>query len=107
MACELFKQAFKAVATVFDGLKFSGRRVAGVIQLAMVLEDGIFENMSFEQWNRGIEPKTKGSRNLLANLWPDDKPFFILLSSITGVIGNTAQANYAAGNTFEDALVRT
>ncbi|KAG5745190.1 hypothetical protein H9Q70_012122 [Fusarium xylarioides] len=96
-----------SVATVFDGLKFSGRRVAGVIQLAMVLEDGIFENMSFEQWNRGIEPKTKGSRNLLANLWPDDKPFFILLSSITGVIGNTAQANYAAGNTFEDALVRT
>ncbi|KAH6869417.1 lovastatin nonaketide synthase [Thelonectria olida] len=93
-----------SVATVFDGLKSSGRRVAGVVQLAMVLEDGIFENMSFEQWNRAIEPKTKGSRNLLANLWPGDKPFFILLSSITGVIGNTAQANYASGNTFEDAL---
>nr|ALQ32965.1 putative polyketide synthase [Fusarium scirpi] len=93
-----------SVATVFDGLRSSGRRVAGVIQLAMVLEDGIFENMSFEQWNRAIEPKTKGSRNLLANLWPGDSPFFILLSSITGIIGNTAQANYASGNTFEDAL---
>lgn len=93
-----------SVATVFDRLKSSGRRVAGVIQLAMVLQDGIFDNMSFEQWSRAIEPKTKGSRNLLANLWPGDKPFFILLSSITGVIGNTAQANYAAGNTFEDAL---
>jgi acyl transferase domain-containing protein/NADPH-dependent curcumin reductase CurA/NADP-dependent 3-hydroxy acid dehydrogenase YdfG len=93
-----------SVATVFDSLKSSGRRVAGVIQLAMVLEDGIFDNMSFDQWRRAIEPKTKGSRNLLANLWPGDKPFFILLSSITGIIGNTAQANYASGNTFEDAL---
>ncbi|KAI1422351.1 PKSN polyketide synthase for alternapyrone biosynthesis [Xylaria sp. FL1777] len=93
-----------SVATAFGSLRSSGRRVAGVIQLAMVLADGIFDNMDFEQWRRAIEPKTKGSRNLLANLWPGDKPFFILLSSITGVIGNTAQANYASGNTFEDAL---
>ncbi|KAH8690349.1 lovastatin nonaketide synthase [Phaeosphaeriaceae sp. PMI808] len=93
-----------SIAKVFDTLKASGRRIAGVIQLAMVLEDGIFDNMSFAQWRHAIEPKTKGSRNLLANIWPGDKPFFILLSSITGVIGNTAQANYASGNTFEDAL---
>ncbi|KAI0854962.1 PKSN polyketide synthase for alternapyrone biosynthesis [Xylaria cubensis] len=93
-----------SVATVFDSLRSRGRRVAGVIQLAMVLADGIFDNMSFDQWRTAIEPKTKGSRNLLANLWPGDKPFFILLSSITGIIGNTAQANYASGNTFEDAL---
>ncbi|GAB0137266.1 t1pks [Epichloe bromicola] len=63
-----------SVATVFDSLKSRGRRVAGVIQLAMVLQDGIFDNMSFEQWSRAIEPKTKGSQNLLANLWPGDKP---------------------------------
>jgi hypothetical protein len=89
---------------VFDAINACGNRIGGVIQLAMVLDDGIFENMSFDQWRRAIEPKTKGSRNLLANIWPGDSPFFILLSSITGVIGNTAQANYAAGNTFEDAL---
>ncbi|KAF3386431.1 Compactin diketide synthase mokB [Penicillium rolfsii] len=93
-----------SVAKVFNSIKARGSRIAGVIQLAMVLEDGIFDSMSFDQWRHAIEPKTKGSRNLLANIWPDDKPFFILLSSITGVIGNTAQANYASGNTFEDAL---
>ncbi len=60
--------------------------------------------MTYEKWTRAIRPKTHGSRNLLAQLWPSEHPFFILLSSITGVIGNTAQANYAAGNTFEDAL---
>ncbi|CEL10309.1 hypothetical protein ASPCAL13430 [Aspergillus calidoustus] len=93
-----------SVAKVFGAIKARGSRIGGVIQLAMVLDDGIFDNMSFDQWRRAIEPKTKGSRNLLANIWPGDNPFFILLSSITGVIGNTAQANYASGNTFEDAL---
>lgn len=93
-----------SIARVFDALKVDGKPIAGVVQLAMVLQDGIFENMSFDQWRRAISPKTEGSRNLLANISPGDKPFFIILSSITGIIGNIAQANYASGNTFEDAL---
>lgn len=60
--------------------------------------------MTHEKWSRAFLPKSQGSRNLLAQLWPGENPFFILLSSITGVIGNTAQANYASGNAFEDAL---
>ncbi|KAK0701130.1 hypothetical protein B0T21DRAFT_405823 [Apiosordaria backusii] len=94
-----------SVSAVFSQLRASNHTIKGVIQCAMVLEDGIFDNMTHSKWNRAFAPKTTGSRNLLAQLWPgDDKPFFILLSSITGVIGNTAQANYASGNTFEDAL---
>lgn len=68
------------------------------------IQDTIFDNMTYGKWSRAIQPKTHGSRNLLAQLSPAEAPFFILLSSITGIIGNTAQANYAAGNTFEDAL---
>ncbi len=32
--------------------------------------------------------------------------FFIMLSSLTGILGNISQSNYAAGNTFQDALAR-
>jgi hypothetical protein len=32
--------------------------------------------------------------------------FFIMLSSMTGITGHVSQANYAAGNTFQDALAR-
>ncbi|PNY29656.1 Polyketide synthase [Tolypocladium capitatum] len=94
----------QSVTTVFQHLKSQRRVVKGVIQCAMVLEDTIFENMTHAKWSRAFLPKTRGSGNLLAQLWPSEDPFFILLSSITGVIGNTAQANYASGNTFEDAL---
>ncbi|KID82935.1 Beta-ketoacyl synthase [Metarhizium guizhouense ARSEF 977] len=62
--------------------------------------------MTYDKWRRAFVPKTRGSRNLLAQLWPGDEPFFILPSSITGIIGNTPQSNYAAGNTFEDALAQ-
>ncbi|ATY65339.1 Beta-ketoacyl synthase [Cordyceps militaris] len=94
------------VASVFGKLLENGYVVKGLIQCAMVLEDAIFENMTHEKWTRAFTPKSRGSRNLLAQLRPNDDPFFILLSSITGVIGNTAQANYASGNTFEDALAQ-
>lgn len=94
----------RSVSVAFQTLKSRGRVVRGVVQCAMVLEDTIFENMTHAKWSRAFLPKSRGSRNLLAQLWPADDPFFILLSSITGVIGNTAQANYASGNTFEDAL---
>jgi KR domain len=35
---------------------------------------------------------------------PPKMDFFIMLSSVSSIIGNVGQANYAAGNTFEDAL---
>ena len=58
--------------------------------------------MSFEAWQEATAAKTHTSWNLhtlLPNL-----SFFILLSSISGIIGNPGQANYAAGNTYQDAL---
>jgi acyl transferase domain-containing protein/NADPH:quinone reductase-like Zn-dependent oxidoreductase/NAD(P)-dependent dehydrogenase (short-subunit alcohol dehydrogenase family) len=102
-----------SVANVFTELRNAGCTIKGLIQAAMVLEDGIFDNMTHEKWFRAFEPKTRGSRHLLEQLslsakssTPSSPPFFLLMSSITGVIGNTAQANYASGNTFEDALAQ-
>lgn len=62
------------------------------------------EKMSFEDWELSIKPKVQGTWNL-HNLLPRGMEFFICLSSISGIIGSGAQANYAAGNTYMDALV--
>ncbi len=60
-------------------------------------------NMTYEAWVAAARVKTVGSWNL-HRLLPADLDFLILLSSAAGVIGNRGQANYAAGNTFQDAL---
>ena len=61
--------------------------------------------MSYEDWTQGVAPKVQGSWNLHETL-PKGMDFFILLSSVCGIFGNGGQSNYAAGNTFQDALAR-
>ncbi|KAI0139053.1 KR domain-containing protein [Hypoxylon sp. NC0597] len=69
----------------------------------MVLKDGAFTNMPFEDWEPSTSPKTRGSWNL-HSLLPEGLDFFILLSSISRIVGSAGQANCAAGNTYMDAL---
>lgn len=72
--------------------------------LTIISQDSIFENMSHSQWVGTIRSKVQSSWNLHTQL--NDLDFFILLSSLTGIVGNQGQANYAAGCTFQDALAR-
>jgi short-subunit dehydrogenase len=101
-ACDIADAS--SVADVFTTLRQNEHTIRGCVNLAMVLQDAIFTNMTHPQWVTAISPNTFGSRNLAATLLPQEQPFFILLSSITGIIGNTAQANHTSANTFEDAL---
>ncbi|GFF30084.1 lovastatin nonaketide synthase [Aspergillus udagawae] len=80
--------------------------IAGVIQMSMVLRDARFEDMTFEQWNEVLAPKVQGTWNLHHALDGQDLDFFVLFSSITGVMGFTGQTNYAASNSFLDAFVK-
>lgn len=65
----------------------------------------MFENMSYNDWQTAVKPKVKGSWNLHTSL-PKNVDFFVMLSSATGIMGNKSQANYAAGNTYQDALAQ-
>ncbi|KAF4450830.1 putative polyketide synthase [Fusarium austroafricanum] len=81
--------------------------VIGVFQCAAAIKDSIFANMTYADWTEAIKPKTIGSDNLvqvISTIADSEDPFFIFLASSAGVIGNRGQANYAAGNCFEDAL---
>ena len=66
-------------------------------------QDSPFENMTFDKWQAAFRPKVDGTWNL-HNLLPKELDFFITLSSVSTILGNAGQANYCAGNAFQDAL---
>ena len=63
----------------------------------------LLEKMTLEDYDAVMRPKVHGTWNL-HNQLPKDMDFFLMLSSISGVIGNATQAAYAAGSTFLDAF---
>ncbi|TVY84967.1 Highly reducing polyketide synthase azaB [Lachnellula suecica] len=75
--------------------------ICGVINAAM---GTVLEQMTWGQWHQVTQAKVAISTHLHTHL--PKLQFFVLLSSIAGVSGHTSQTNYAAGNTFQDALVR-
>lgn len=59
--------------------------------------------MTVSDFRAATKPKVHGSWNLHSEL-PPGMDFFVLLSSLAGLIGSRGQSNYAAGNTYQDAL---
>ncbi|CAI7658413.1 unnamed protein product [Penicillium glandicola] len=84
----------------------SGQPIRGVINAAMVLRDGLFHNMPYENWTTSVHPKVTGTKNLHEVLSHLPLDFFVTTSSVSGVLGTPGQSNYAAGNSYLDALAR-
>lgn len=59
--------------------------------------------MTAEDYLEVLQPRYNGTWNL-HNHAPTDLDFFLMLSSISGVIGNATQAAYAAGSAFMDSF---
>lgn len=61
--------------------------------------------MSVQDYRTCVDPKVQGTINLQQCL-PSNMDFFVMLSSLVGMAGEPGQANYAAGNAFQDAFAR-
>ncbi|KAK6533658.1 hypothetical protein TWF694_002591 [Orbilia ellipsospora] len=79
--------------------------IKGCIQASMVLKSALFSSMTHSEWIESIAPKVSGSWNLHTVL-PKDMDFFVLLSSVQGLLGSRTQSNYAAANCYLDALAQ-
>ncbi|KAF2119426.1 hypothetical protein BDV96DRAFT_642451 [Lophiotrema nucula] len=85
---------------VRDEMLSAGIPIGGVINGAMVLSDGLFESMSLESFQTAMRPKAEGSAILDQVFNMPDLDLFIFLSSLSCIVGNPGQSNYAAANMY-------
>ncbi|KAI9659497.1 MAG: putative secondary metabolism biosynthetic enzyme [Bathelium mastoideum] len=79
--------------------------LAGVMQMSAVTRDNWMSQMTFAEWNQCVQPKVQGTWNLHQATIPTQLDFFVLFSSICGMVGQWGQANYNSANSFLDAFV--
>ena len=90
--------------SVFEEIDLTMPPLRGVVQSAMVLDDGPVMEMTSDRIKRVVAPKVQGAWNLHILTLKKDLDFFICFSSFASLIGNANQASYSAGNAFLDAL---
>lgn len=80
--------------------------IGGIVQGVMLLRDRPYETMTVEEYHQSIAGKLQGTWNLHNVSLERGVPleFFLILSSISSVVGSPGQANYAAANSFLDSF---
>ncbi|WP_415925357.1 SDR family NAD(P)-dependent oxidoreductase [Streptomyces sp. ME19-01-6] len=88
-----------ALAVLLDSIP----KLRGIVHAAGALDDGVVTDLTPQRLDTVLRPKTDAAWHLheLAR----DVATFVLFSSAAGTFGTPGQANYAAANTFLDALV--
>ncbi|KAH6858814.1 hypothetical protein BKA58DRAFT_346728, partial [Alternaria rosae] len=106
MGCEahLVRGSVTKKEDVARAVAESPRTLKGILQMTMVLHDQAWSKMTIDEWNGATAPKVVGTWNLHNETQSLDLEFFILFSSLSGIVGQPGQANYASANTFLDAF---
>jgi len=82
------------------------RSISGYFNMSMQLANSPLSTMTSEKWMNAVSNKIQSSWNLHEISSEDNLDIFIMFSSISSILGNRAQGNYAVGNSFQNSLAR-
>ncbi|WP_181798707.1 beta-ketoacyl reductase, partial [Streptomyces sp. WELS2] len=91
------------LARLLDGIP-ADHPLTAVVHTAGTLDDGLLTDLTPDRLHSVLRPKTDAAWHLHDLTRDHPLTAFVLYSSVAGLLGTAGQANYAAGNTFLDAL---
>ncbi|MGI5337078.1 SDR family NAD(P)-dependent oxidoreductase [Streptomyces sp. CA-181903] len=95
-----------AMRRIIEEAVSAGRPLRGVVHAAMQLDDHPLADRDPDRFRTALAPKLAGAA-VLDDVTRDQRlDFFLLYSSVSATMGGPLQANYVAGNLYQEALVR-
>jgi len=92
------------VKSILANIEQSMPPLRGIVHAAMILDDAVLLELNRERFQKVMAPKLSGAWNLHTQTLNIPLDFFVLFSSVTSILGNPKQGNYAAACAFLDAL---
>lgn len=90
------------VKNIIAELKEKNIYINGMIHCAGVIADGLICNKRDKSYQKVIDTKFSGYRNIEINLDQSELKFCVLFSSLTAVLGNEGQSDYGYANSLID-----
>ncbi|SYX84230.1 type I polyketide synthase [Paenibacillus alvei] len=88
------------VIAMVQKLKQNNLTIKGVVHAAGIIDDKMIKDQTWNSFENAFKTKVWGSFHLHHALQDESLDFFVMMSSISSVVGNMGQANYAAANYF-------
>lgn len=92
------------VEAILARIESSAQPLRGIVHAAGVLDDRTLLDLGENQFWTPVRPKVLGAWNLHTATRQLPLDFFVMYSSVAGLLGSRGQAAYSAANTFLDAL---
>lgn len=93
-----------AVQALFEQIHRKVGDVHGIMHAAGVLRDGLIRGKSVDDFLAVLSAKVQGTWLLDQATAGQDLDFFVLFSSLSSLLGNLGQADYAAANAYLDSF---